>query len=81
MSARHKIKLESNGRILLPLALRKEMDVKAGDSLIGYFDTELHLIPLKSKIQECQQIVKEYNNKNISLVDALKNSRRQERNE
>jgi AbrB family looped-hinge helix DNA binding protein len=78
MGAKHQIKVESNGRILLPAAIRKEMGLNPGDSLVVYYNTELHIVPLKNKIKECQQLVKKYNKKNISLVDSLKNSRKQD---
>jgi AbrB family looped-hinge helix DNA binding protein len=74
----HKVMVGSNGRILLPASIRKKMNINTGDYIVVYYDTELHIMPLKAKIIEAQGIVKKYNQNNLSLVESLKKSRKLE---
>jgi AbrB family looped-hinge helix DNA binding protein len=79
MKTRHKVVVGSNGRILLPLVIRREMGINPGDSVVVYqTGAEVRIAPLDHQIQECQRLVKKYNEKNISLVKSLKETRRRD---
>ncbi|MBP9726894.1 MAG: AbrB/MazE/SpoVT family DNA-binding domain-containing protein [Gammaproteobacteria bacterium] len=80
MQAEYKVTLKENGRLVLPIKIREKLGVVAGDQLLFSMGDELKVTSLKASVRECQQIVKKYNVKNISLVDSLKKTRQEESN-
>jgi AbrB family looped-hinge helix DNA binding protein len=73
----YKVAISSDGRILIPSAVRKEIGVKPGDSLILHLDEnkQVHILNIKSELATIQKFVKKNNPDKISLVDSLKESR------
>lgn len=70
-----KIKLGENGRIVIPIYYRKQLQLETGDELIIHLkNKELHLVSLKQAIKKVQNLVKKYT-KDKSLVDELKSLR------
>ncbi|HJD65266.1 MAG TPA: AbrB/MazE/SpoVT family DNA-binding domain-containing protein [Rickettsia endosymbiont of Diachasma alloeum] len=76
MHIEYKVTVSENGRINIPTKIRDQLHISSGDQLMLVFDKELKLIPLKSKIRAFQELVKSKNN--ISLVDSLIKSRKEE---
>ena len=71
--------LSANGRVQIPVALRKLMHLKAGVTLVLRLENdELHLSSLKHTLEKAQSAVSHYA-KNTNLVEKL-NSLRQEDN-
>lgn len=68
-----------NGRLILPVKIRKELNIEAGDRIVLMLDNkELHIRTLKDAVKNYQAVIKAKNINNISLVDSLKQSRKQE---
>ena len=76
----YKIPINKDGRILIPSAVRKEIGIKPGDSLILYIDSkkELRISNIKNELAAIQDFVKNHNPDNTSLVDSLKKSRQKD---
>lgn len=74
-----RVTVGENGRIILPVKVRKELDIESGDRVVLMLDNkELHLRTLKDTVKNYQTMIKAKNIHNISLVDSLKQSRKQE---
>ena len=74
-----KAKITENGRLLIPAALRKELDLKPGDEvLLRVRDDELRVASLKSSLSKGRKLVKKYVRSNVSLADNLIRDRRNE---
>lgn len=78
MHLKYKVTVSENGRINIPTKIRDQLHISSGDQLMLVFDKELKLIPLKSKIRALQELVKSKNKNNISLLDSLIKSRKEE---
>jgi len=78
MHLEYKVTIGENGRILLPAKIREHLHVSAGDQLMLILDKDLRITPIKKLVKEFQALVKSYNKNNISLVESLKESRRQD---
>jgi len=71
--------LGPGGRVVIPAAFRKAMQVKEGDRLMArVVDGELRLITPQMGIRKAQKIVRETIPGNESLVDTLMENRRRE---
>jgi len=77
----YRAKLSENGRILIPAALRRQLNIEPGEELILRFDhNELHLYSLKQSLKKAQHLVQKHA-KNKSLVKALKTMRNEDTTE
>jgi bifunctional DNA-binding transcriptional regulator/antitoxin component of YhaV-PrlF toxin-antitoxin module len=77
-----KLTIGHNGGIILPALCRKRLNVKKGDQIVALLDNNnLTLISLKDAVKDFQKMIKDKNLKNISLVDSLKQSRSEEKDE
>ena len=64
--------LDSNNRISIPYQIRKQINLKKGDSLVmTIVDNEIHLNSIDKKIAEAQKLVKQYCGDNDLLEDLL----------
>ena len=72
-------RMSENGRIVLPAAIRKAMDLKGGDELTLSLDEDgLHIRTMRQKIARAQAIARERAVPGRSLVDELIAERRLE---
>ncbi len=73
------IEVGEAGRIVLPAALRKQLDIRDGDVLTAEIvDGDIVLIPLASGIRKAQAIVRRYVPEGVHLVDELLEERKRE---
>jgi AbrB family looped-hinge helix DNA binding protein len=73
------LRLGPGGRIVIPAAYRKAMQVKEGDRLMAHVvDGELRVITPAMGIKLAQKLVRETIRGNESLVDSLFEERRRE---
>lgn len=79
MSQQHfDLKLNENGRIVIPAGLRQECGLKAGDSLkISYIDGKLVISSPQMALRYLQQLVKEHCS-DTDMVEELFKMRREE---
>ena len=72
------VSLDSNHRIAIPHQIRKQMNLKKGDSLVlTIAGSGIQLNSIDKKIIEAQKLVKQYCN-NSNLVDDLLDMRKDE---
>jgi AbrB family looped-hinge helix DNA binding protein len=71
-------KLESNGRVIIPAACRRQLQLEQGEELIVRVENdELHLISLKHALKHAQALTRKYAKKQ-SLVAMLKKMRKED---
>ncbi len=79
MTEEIRLKINQNGRVVIPAAVRKALGVDIGDELIGQFtDDELRITTMKRRIERAQRHVRKYVKPGVSLVDELIADRRRE---
>jgi AbrB family looped-hinge helix DNA binding protein len=83
MNAEARLKVNENGRVVIPSAIRKALGIDVGDELIARVeDDELRITTVKRQIEQAQRLVRKYVKPGRSLVDELIADRRREtRNE
>ena len=72
------VKVGENGRMIIPVMFRKQLNIKAGDEVILSLtvDNDIILHSPKQSLHKLQQLVK---GKKASLSDALLEMRRKEK--
>lgn len=75
MRAEYKVTIHENGRMVLPIKVRQQMQIVPGDQVLLIMDQDIKIIPLKNSVQRIQNKIKKMNTLNISLVDSLKETR------
>jgi bifunctional DNA-binding transcriptional regulator/antitoxin component of YhaV-PrlF toxin-antitoxin module len=74
-----RLKLESNGRVLLPADVRRQLGVSAGDTLLAALDADgLRIWTQAIALRQAQSFVSEFVPGNVSLVDELLAGRRED---
>jgi AbrB family looped-hinge helix DNA binding protein len=83
MNPEARLKVNENGRVVIPALFRKALGIHAGDVIVLRMeDDELRITTLKRRIERAQQHVRKYVKPGVSLVDELIADRRREaRNE
>jgi AbrB family looped-hinge helix DNA binding protein len=83
MNEEARLKVNENGRVVIPSAIRKALGIDVGDELIARVeDDELRITTVKRQIERAQRLVRKYVKPGRSLVDELIAERRREaRNE
>jgi len=78
MNLKARMRVNENGRVVIPAAFRKHLGIRAGDQLeLRIEDDELRISTLRRNIQRAQRLVRKHISPNISLVDELIAERRQ----
>ena len=73
------VKMSTNGRILIPLSLRRALDIKPGDDLVlEVKDNALQVSTRVARLREAQEIARKYLAGKPSLADELIAERRAE---
>ena len=74
-----RLRIDSEGRVALPRAIREALAVGEGHALIGSVeDGELRLLTIPAAVRRAQAIVRQYIPEGVSLVDDLLEDRRRE---
>ena len=78
MKFKARMRVNENGRVVIPAAFRKHLGIRAGDQLeLRIEDDELRISTLRRNIHRAQRLVRKHISPNISLVDELIAERRQ----
>lgn len=73
-----RMKLNENGRVVIPASLRSALGIEAGDELVMRIeDGELRITTLKRRIERAQNRVRKYVKPGTLLSDELIASRRE----
>ncbi len=74
-----KTQISKSGRIVLPVKLRKALEIQAGDEVVMRLENgSIRMIPVRQAVILAQKAVRQYVPKGTSLVDALIRARREE---
>ena len=78
MDVETRIRINENGRVVIPASYRKALGIKPGDEVILRMeDDELRITTMKRRIQRAQRLVRKYVKPGVSLVDELIAERRE----
>jgi AbrB family looped-hinge helix DNA binding protein len=73
-----RVKLNENGRIVIPAAMRDALQIKPGDELLLHLeDGELHVTTRMQRIRRAQELVRQHLGPNPDLVDGFIAERRE----
>jgi len=78
MNAETRMRVNQNGRVVIPASYRKALGINAGDEVILRMeDDELRITTMQRKIERAQRLVRKYVKPGVSLVDELIAERRE----
>ena len=78
MATETRMRVNANGRVVIPAAYREALGIKAGDEVILRMeDDELRITTMKRRIERAQRLVRKYVKPGVSLVDELIAERRE----
>lgn len=79
MNTETRLRINENGRVVIPAAFRKALGINPGDEIIMHLDEdELRITTMKSRIARAQRHARKYLKPGVSLVDELIAERREE---
>jgi AbrB family looped-hinge helix DNA binding protein len=78
LEAEARLRVNENGRVVIPASFRKAMGIKAGDEVVLRMeDDELRITSLKRRLERAQRRVRRYVKPGRSLADELIAERRE----
>jgi AbrB family looped-hinge helix DNA binding protein len=78
MDAETRLRINENGRVVIPAPFRKALGISPGDEVILRLeDDELRITTMKRRIERAQRHVRKYVKRGVSLVDELIAERRE----
>ncbi|MGA2981452.1 MAG: AbrB/MazE/SpoVT family DNA-binding domain-containing protein [Terriglobales bacterium] len=78
MDTEARLRVNENGRVVIPASFRKALGISAGDEVVLRIeDDELRITTLKRRIERAQQRVRRYVKSGRSLADELIAERRE----
>jgi len=79
IDAEARLRVNENGRVVIPAAFRKALGINAGDEVVLRMeDDELRITTLKRRLERAQRLVRKHVKPGTSLVDELIAERREE---
>jgi AbrB family looped-hinge helix DNA binding protein len=78
MTLKTRMRVNENGRVVIPAAFRKRLGIRAGDEVeLRIEEDELRISTLRRNIQRAQRLVRKHVKRGASLVNELIAERRQ----
>jgi len=78
MNGEARLRVNENGRVVIPAAFRKALGINPGDEVILRLeDDELRITTMKRRIERAQRRARQYVKPGVSLVDELIAERRE----
>jgi len=78
MNGEARLRINENGRVVIPASFRKALGINPGDEVILRIeDDELRITTMKRRIERAQRLVRKYVKPGVSLVDELIAERRE----
>lgn len=78
MDTEARLRVNENGRVVIPAAFRKALGIKAGDELVLRIeDEELRITTLKHRLERARRRIRRYVKRGRSLADELIAERRE----
>jgi len=78
MNSETRMRVNENGRVVIPASFRKRLGIHVGDEVVLRIeDDELRITTLKRRIERAQRLVRKHVKSGVSLVDELIAGRRE----
>jgi AbrB family looped-hinge helix DNA binding protein len=78
MDTEARLRVNENGRVVIPASFRKALGINAGDEvLLRIEDDELRITTLKRRLERAQRVVRKHVKPGTSLADELIAERRE----
>ncbi len=78
MATETRLRVNENGRVVIPASFRKALGISAGDELLLRIeDDELRITTLKRRLERAQRLLRRHVKPDTSLVDELIAERRE----
>jgi len=78
MNAEARLRVNENGRVVIPASFRKALGISIGDEvLLRIEDDELRITTLKRRLERARRLVRKHVKPGTSLVDELIAERRE----
>jgi AbrB family looped-hinge helix DNA binding protein len=78
MNTETRLRVNENGRVVIPASFRKALGINPGDEVIlSIEEDELRITTMKRRIERAQRHVRKYVKPGVSLVDELIAERRE----
>ena len=78
MNTETRLRINENGRVVIPASFRKALGINPGDEVIlSLEEDELRITTMKRRIERAQRHVRKYVKPGVSLVDELIAERRE----
>jgi AbrB family looped-hinge helix DNA binding protein len=78
MNGEARLRINENGRVVIPAAFRKALGINPGDEIVLRLeDDELRISTLRSRLERARRHVRKYVKPGVSLVDELIAERRE----
>ena len=78
MKLKTRMRVNENGRVVIPASFRKELGIQVGDEVVLQIqDDELRITTLKRSIERAQRLVRKHVEAGTFLVDELIAERRE----
>ena len=78
MTLKARMRVNENGRVVIPAAFRKRLGIRVGDEVVLQIqDDELRITTLKRNNERAQRMVRKHVKEGTSLVDELIAERRE----
>ncbi len=78
MGSETRVRVNENGRVVIPASFRKALDISAGDEVVLRIeDDELRITTMKSRLEKARRRIRLYVKPGRSLVDELIAERRE----
>jgi len=72
MKSKTRMRVNENGRVVIPASFRKALGINIGDEVIlRIVDDELRITTLRRRLQRAQRLVRKHVKPSTSLVDEL----------
>ena len=77
MNPETRMRVNENGRVVIPASYRKALGIKAGDEVILRMeDDELRITTMKRRLERARRRIRQYVKPGVSLADELIAERR-----
>ncbi len=77
MNPETRMRINENGRVVIPASYRKALGIKAGDEVILRMeDDELRITTMKRRLERARRRIRQYVKPGVSLADELIAERR-----